>query len=48
MAGSYGRTAAQAPEIDGVVYVDEAPLEPGELAPFGSSRRATTTWWVGG
>jgi ribosomal protein S12 methylthiotransferase len=29
----YGRTAAQAPEIDGVVYVHEAPLEPGELAP---------------
>ncbi|MET0153340.1 MAG: 30S ribosomal protein S12 methylthiotransferase RimO [Candidatus Binatia bacterium] len=29
----YGRTAAQAPEIDGVVYFHEAPLEPGELAP---------------
>jgi ribosomal protein S12 methylthiotransferase len=29
----YGRTAAQAPEIDGVVYFQGAPLEPGELAP---------------
>ncbi len=28
----YGRTAAQAPEIDGVVYLRDAPLEPGELA----------------
>jgi ribosomal protein S12 methylthiotransferase len=29
----YGRTAAQAPEIDGVVYLHETPLEPGEMAP---------------
>jgi ribosomal protein S12 methylthiotransferase len=29
----YGRTAAQAPEIDGVVYFQGAPLDPGELAP---------------
>jgi ribosomal protein S12 methylthiotransferase len=29
----YGRTAAQAPEIDGVVYFQGAPLGPGELAP---------------
>ena len=29
----YGRTAVQAPEIDGVVYFQGAPLDPGELAP---------------
>ncbi len=29
----YGRMAAQAPEIDGVVYFREVPLEPGELTP---------------
>ena len=29
----YGRTAAQAPEIDGVVHFHGAPLELGELAP---------------
>ena len=29
----YGRTAAQAPEIDGVVHFHGAPLDPGELAP---------------
>jgi ribosomal protein S12 methylthiotransferase len=29
----YGRTAAQAPEIDGVVYFQGAPLGPGELTP---------------
>jgi ribosomal protein S12 methylthiotransferase len=29
----YGRTAAQAPEIDGVVYFEGAALEAGELAP---------------
>ena len=29
----YGRTAAQAPEIGGVVYFQGAPLDPGELAP---------------
>lgn len=29
----FGRTVAQAPEIDGVVYVHEDPLDRGELAP---------------
>jgi ribosomal protein S12 methylthiotransferase len=29
----FGRTVAQAPEIDGVVYVQDDPLDRGELAP---------------
>ena len=42
-----GRHAGQAPEIDGLVFINRGEAAPGESFPWRSPRPATTTWWAG-